>query len=356
MIRGARRGEGRTRIDRVAVARRAARSVLAISPKVARVFFGAPVVVDGNTLDVQTQIMLGLLARLPQRPYSEGTALDARKQFDAIMRLADAIAAPAPRVVDRFYSSGGTKRRLRLVYPDLDDRPRPAIVYFHGGGYVVGSIDTVDPACHRMAKRTGAIVVNVDYRLGPETKLPGAPEDCLAAFLWVVEHAAELGIDPGRVAVAGDSAGGGLSAVVCQLARDAGGPMPAFQMLIYPVTDTRITPSRERFREGYLLDLATIDWFLEQYVDPGMEGDFRVAPLRRPDLSGLPPAHVVTAGFDPLRDEGEAYAQRLRDAGNRVTYVCERGLIHGFATLDLLDEGNAAFGRICDVLRRELFA
>ncbi len=339
---------------RVENTRRAARRILRMPRLAARLVFGAPTKLDGLELDAQTHVLLALLARMPNTPFHEGTPKEARRQFHGTMQLADALTESAPRVVDRFFDGPACKLRVRIVYPDLDPRPKPAVLYFHGGGYVVGSIDTVDPTCHRIARATGAVVINVEYRLAPETRMPGAAEDCLAAFRWAHANAASLGIDPTRIAVAGDSAGGGLSAVVCQLARDGGGPMPVFQLLIYPVTDTRMTRSRELFKAGFLLDVPTIDWFLAQYAEPGREGDFRCAPLRRPDLSGLPPAHVVTAGFDPLRDEGEAYAERLREAGNRVTQVRESGMIHGFATMDLLDEGMRAFARMCEVLRVEL--
>lgn len=343
-------------VGQIEAMRRAARRAITLPRFASRVLFGAPTELDGNTLDAQTHALLALFAKLPQRPFYNGTPEQARRSFASMMLLSDKLERPAPRVIDRFYESAGHKQRVRVIYPDTDPRPKPAVVYFHGGGYVVGSVDTVDPACHRIAFATGAIVVNVDYRLAPDHKMPCAAEDCFEAFKWVVAHAEELGIDATRIAVAGDSAGGGLSAVLCQLARDAGGPMPAFQLLIYPVTDTRMTRSRELFREGFLLDLPTMDWFIGHYAPPERHGDFRCAPLRRPDLSGLPPAHVITAGFDPLRDEGEAYAKRLREAGNRVTHVCEKSLIHGFVTMDLVDEGNRAFARMCEVLRRELFA
>ncbi len=202
--------------------------------------------------------------------------------------------------------------------------PHPALVYFHGGGFVICSLETHDHTCRALARASGCNVVSVDYRLAPEAKFPAAPEDCYAAVAWVADHAASLGIDPSRVAVGGDSAGGNLAAVVTQMARERGGPPLRFQLLVYPVTDHAFeTASYHANAEGYMLTRKTMIWFWEQYLARPEQGREALAsPLRAEKLDGLPPAFVITDEFDPLRDEGEAYADRLREAV--VPTVCRR--------------------------------
>jgi acetyl esterase len=209
---------------------------------------------------------------------------------------------------------------------------QPIVVYFHGGGFVIGSLSSHDPLCRVLAGRIPAIVVAVDYRLAPEHPFPAAAEDAYAAMRWVADHARELGGDPARIAVAGDSAGGNLSAVVSLLARERGGPTLAHQMLIYPVTDFSFeTRSHIDNAEGYLLTRPLMQWFLGHYFSgPTPRSDPRFAVLRVADLSGVPPATVLTAEFDPLRDEGESYGARLRAAGVPVTVMRYDGMIHGF--------------------------
>jgi acetyl esterase len=219
--------------------------------------------------------------------------------------------------------------------PGMGLENRPLIVYYHGGGWTIGDLDTCDSVCRFLAVNTPAAVLSVGYRLAPEDPFPAAVEDAFAAYRWAAVDNTRLGVDPARIAVAGDSAGGNLAAVVSLLARDEEGPSPAMQALIYPVTDAVGGQlSRDTFAEGFLLTKADMDWFERHYLPADVDrGDPRVSVLRAGDLGGLPPAYVVTAGFDPLRDEGETYAQRMLDADVQVVLRRHPGLIHGFANM-----------------------
>ncbi|HEX7095070.1 MAG TPA: alpha/beta hydrolase, partial [Acidimicrobiales bacterium] len=212
---------------------------------------------------------------------------------------------------------------------------RGTYVHFHGGAMIMGSPRMNDVANAGLCERHRITVISVDYRLAPEHRFPAAPEDCYAATTWVAANAASFGGDPSRLAVAGDSAGGNLAAVVALMARDRGGPDLAFQLLIYPCTDVAPGeyPSQRENASGYFLTAESMRWFYEQYVDEADRHHPYAAPMRAADLSGLPPAHVITAEFDPLRDEGEAYAERLRQAGVRVEAVRYDGQIHGFFSM-----------------------
>jgi len=233
----------------------------------------------------------------------------------------------------------------------------PGIVYFHGGGWVIGDLDTHDVQCRQLTAEAGITVVAVDYRLAPEHKFPAAVDDAWAATRWVAAHGSELGLDARRLAVAGDSAGGNLAAVVALLAREAGAPAIALQVLVYPVTDVSAESQSYRdFAEGYLLTRESMRWFTNHYLKSASDADdWRASPLRAQSLAGLPPALVVTAGFDPLRDEGAAYAARLTDAGVRVDYVSYGGMIHGFMPMGrLIDTGNRAISHVAASLRQAL--
>ena len=233
----------------------------------------------------------------------------------------------------------------------------PGLVYFHGGGWVIGDLDTHDALCRQLTAEAGITVVNVDYRLAPEHKFPAAADDAWAATRWTVAHASELGVDAGRLAVGGDSAGGNLAAVVALQARDAGAPAIKLQVLVYPVTDVSAeTRSYHDFAEGYMLTRESMRWFTAHYLAAGGQAtDWRVSPLRASSHTGLPPALVVTAGFDPLRDEGAAYAAKLQQAGVLVDYVCYGGMIHGFAGMGkLIETGNRAVSHVAATLRQTL--
>lgn len=255
------------------------------------------------------------------------------------------LPGPAGAVPGRVYTPGGVAK------------PAPGIVFFHGGGWVVGDLDTHDHLCRALANGAGAVVVSVAYRLAPEAPYPAAVEDCYAATCWVAEHGAEIGVDGTRIAVAGESAGGNLAAVVALMARDRGAPRLRHQVLLCPVADCDFdTESYRDNAEGYLLTRESMRWFWGHYVpDEARRRDAHVSPLRAETLAGLVPATVVTAEFDPLRDEGEAYAARLREAGVPATCTRHDGQIHGFVgLLRVFDQGRAAADRIAAVLRDAL--
>ncbi len=241
------------------------------------------------------------------------------------------------------------------------------LVYFHGGGWVIGDLDTHDTLCRQLANGAACAVVAVDYRMGPEHRFPAAVDDCVAATRWVRREAARLGLDASRMAVGGDSAGGNLAAVVAIAERDAldvdvhagvdASNLPLkFQLLIYPATDMRRgQASHTTNGQGYLLTRDTISYFHDHYIaDPADDLDWRASPLLHPDLSKLPPALVLTAGYDPLRDEGLQYAQRLSEAGNRATLIQFERQIHGFVPMGkVLDEANTAVLMCAAALRQE---
>jgi acetyl esterase/lipase len=310
-------------------------------------------------LDPQAQAVIELVARAGRPAYHTLSPKDARQLFletrpastptpPQIGAVRNLVAETAQGAIPlRVYRPAGVPDSTRL----------PAYVYFHGGGWVIGDLETHDVLCRQLTAAAGAGVISVDYRLAPEHKFPAAADDAWAATGWIVAHAAELGLDADRVAVGGDSAGGNLAAVVALMARDAGGPAIRQQVLIYPVTDVmRETRSYADFAEGYMLTRDSMRWFIAHYLRSGHDArDWRVSPLRASSLAGLPPALIVTAGFDPLRDEGEMYGGRLRDAGVMVDYVCYGGMIHGFAGMGkLIDTAHRAVSLIGDTLRQSL--
>ena len=256
------------------------------------------------------------------------------------------------RVENRTLGSG---LRVRVYTAAATDKPLPALMYFHGGGWVLGDLDTHDALCRRLADEASCVVVAVDYRRAPEHKFPAALDDCFAATEFVVENAEAFGVDRDRVIVAGDSSGGNLAAAVALRAREQGGPALTAQVLIYPVLDHRFdTPSYTQFAEGYGLTRSAMVWFWEQYLGTAGDGAIEFAsPLRAGDLRGLPPAHVITAGYDVLRDEGERFAARLREAGVTTTTRRYDGMIHGFVHFcGLFDTGRQAVSDVAKVLRQ----
>jgi acetyl esterase len=341
----------------VSVERAAARGFLALPPPILRRIVGperrSP---DGLTLDLQLEALLWLIAVTRVPPMSGGDVAVARAGLDRGGPTLD-LVTPEVGAYDRTVPGAAGPRRARVyVPPSAPASNAPGLVYFHGGGWVVGSIESHDGLCRALAQRAGAVVVAVDYRLAPEHPFPAAPEDAIAATRWILENAALLGIDAARVAVGGDSAGGNLSAVVAIALRDEA-RRPAFQLLIYPATDmTRALPSHALFRDSYFLSRAAGDWYLGHYLpDPADAKKPLASPLFVEDLSRLPPALVVTAGFDPLRDEGKAYADRLREAGVRAELVCLEGQMHGFLMLgSALRDAARTVDLIADRLRGAL--
>ena len=254
------------------------------------------------------------------------------------------IPGPAGDIPARLYSDAG------------DGAAPPILAYFHGGGWVQGDLETHDGLCARLAQWSGAMVVAFDYRLAPEHPYPAAVEDCLAGYIWLRQHGAELGGDPSRVAVAGDSAGGNLSAVVCQQAPRAEAELPSFQVLIYPGTDfTMGTASHSELEDAPVIPRDRIEWYMQQYVPRDSDlKDPRLSPYFAADLEGQPPALIISGGFDPLRDEARAYADKLTAFGCDVVYHEYPGQIHAFVSLTkAIPQGRAATREIADYMRRQ---
>jgi acetyl esterase/lipase len=283
-------------------------------------------------LDPAAKRLLDMLAAAGVADLATMTPQKMRDGFRRLAQSVDLKGVPVGKIENGELPGPASALPFRLYRPQQSVAgPLPALVFFHGGGCVFGDLDTHDGLCRTLAAESGCAVVAVDYRRAPEQKFPAAVEDSYAATAWVAEHAATLGLDADRIAVGGDSAGGGLAAVVGQMAVSRG-PRLALQVLLCPVMNLRAdTPSRRELAQGYFLDEATIDWMLQHYCDPDQDiDDPRLSPLRAPRFSGLPPAHVHTAEFDPLRDEGAAYAEQLRRAGIAAHYTCHTGMIHYF--------------------------
>ncbi len=320
-----------------------ARALAALPPKVQVRVSGKPAVhIDGQTLAPGMQLTLALRERRNEPPLESVSPAEARR---ARRRLAK-IATGRPQAVGSVRDleiDADTPLRARHYAPEERGGPHPLLVFFHGGGFVFGDLDTHDGVCRLLCRHAGAHVLAIDYRLAPEHPFPAAVEDARAALRWAFANATELGADERRIGVGGDSAGGNLAAVVSQLAARDGGPAPVLQLLIYPATQVGGRGrSRELFGEGFLLTNAAIDWFDAHYLGTAgaQASDPRASPLLAEDLSGLAPAFVVTAGFDPLRDEGEAYAEALRGAGTPATLRRFPGFIHAFI-------GAAGVSRAC---------
>lgn len=286
-------------------------------------------------LDPQARKQLEIVSQMPDISGMEPQAV---RELIAQFPAPQVELEPLASVEDRMIAVGRESEIRIRVYTPAGDAVLPLFVYYHGGGWVLGSIEATDATCRMIANRTGHIVVSVDYRLAPEHKFPIPVEDAYAALIWVHRHAASLGGDPSRIVVSGDSAGGNLAAAASLLARDRGGPTLLAQVLIYPVTSLGYdTGSYAEFEKGFGLDRERMIWFGNHYIrDEADKRNPYVAPLTAADLRQLPFAYVVTAEYDVLRDEGLAYAEKLKEAGVPVVYTCEQGLIHGYFTNMLL--------------------
>ena len=310
-------------------------------------------------VDPQTAGLLQLIANSGMPGVHELSPVEARKWY--LERRFFSQPEPPEVAEARDLDAEGPAGPVPLrLYRPLGSQPGtvlPALIYVHGGGFVIGNRDTHDVLCRQLANASGCAVVSVDYRLAPEAPFPAAVEDSMAATRWIHANAASLGVDPGRLAIGGDSAGGNLAAVVSILARDAGGPPLRCQLLIYPGVDLESDrPSHAANGQGYMLTRNSIDYFHNHYIqDRAHHADWRASPMLCENLANLPPALVLTAGFDPLRDDGLAYAQRLSEAGNRVSYICFDRQIHGFITMGrVIDEANTAVHICADAVRRAL--
>jgi acetyl esterase len=280
-----------------------------------------------------------------------------RQQLRTMVTLMDEPAPPLPRIEDVRLPGPAGEIPARVYAPGAERAIRPAVAYFHGGGWVQGDLETHHGLCARLAKHAGVVVVAVDYRLAPENKFPAAVEDCVAVYRWLRAHGRDLGADTARVAVAGDSAGGNLSAVVSQLAGSGGVPVPTCQVLIYPAVDFSLeTDSHRDLAEGHVIPRDRILWYSEQYLrGEADKADVRASPLRARSLAGQPPAMIVTAGFDPLRDEGQAYGDRLRAAGVDVVQREYPGQIHAFVSLTkAIPQGLTCTLEVAEYLRQRL--
>jgi acetyl esterase/lipase len=335
-----------------------ARTVCGLPPWAQRRLFGAPPRIDGQTLAIETHTLLKL-AELSggENLYAGRSPAQAR----ALALRHALLAAPHPPIpmarVEALEApgvAGPIPARLYVPQGLQTDPAPPLLVYYHGGGWVFGDLDSHDGTCRFLAAEAGIAVLSVAYRLAPEHPFPAPLEDAWAGFAWAAASAASLGFDPERIAVGGDSAGANMAAVICLLARSGGGAMPAMQLLIYPPTnadgDTR---SRKLFSRGFVLTKADMDALDAAYLPPGIDrSDPRFSVLRAPDLRALPPAYVATAGFDPLRDEGEAFALRLREAGVHVALRRHSSLVHTFANQIGISRGaRAAMLEVAGALR-----
>jgi len=312
--------------------------------------------IDPNkaNLDPQAKALLDFIAQAGRIPYSEITPPQARAQYVELCRRTRKPGEWAVDARDITLPGPGGALRARLYRPRAAGAGLlPALLYFHGGGWCIGDIDTHDPACRQLAQEADSAVLSLDYRLAPEHRFPAAVEDCVAVIQFAAREGASLGLDPARLAVGGDSAGGNLAAVAALAARNAGIALKG-QVLIYPATDfVGGTASHEDYAEGFLLTRDAVAWFSGNYVDPAQHRDWRASPLRAPDLARLPPALVIVGECDVLRDESRAYAAALRRAGNEASFHLYPGMIHGFFTMGgIIAAADRAIAQVADFLQR----
>jgi acetyl esterase len=308
-------------------------------------------------LHPQMKAILDQAAASGAKPFHSMTPVEARQGITALLEPFNSAPEKVAKSEKRSIPGPGGEIPVQVYTPE-GKAPFPVLVYFHGGGWTIGTIDSWDSFCRSLSNASGCVTVSVDYRLAPEHKFPAGPEDCYAATDWVAKNAASIGGDPARVAVGGDSAGGNLAAVVPLMARDRGGPKLAFQLLIYPATDAGLeTPSQQQFQDdGYILSKKDMVWFWGHYLNGDKDKTNPYAsPAEASSLRGLPPALVVTAGFDPLRDEGETYAARLQEAGVKTECIRYEGVTHGFVLMAaVLDEARKSIADMGAALKAAL--
>ena len=309
------------------------------------------------TLDPQVSYVLGLVANSPYPEFHTLSPEDARDIFEDTAPALNIRAEDVYRTEDRWIDGveGDIPIRIYTPHQPTAGEKIPILVFYHGGGFVIGSLDSYDSLCRALANRADCIVVSVEYRLAPEHKFPAAVDDALEAYQWVCDHGHELDGDVTRLAIAGDSAGGNVAAVTAHGIRDEGDTAPLLQVLIYPVLDgTPERPSHHEFAEGMLLTRGNILWFYAHYMNqPEDVLDPRFSPILAEDLTGLAPTLLIVAGHDPLRDEGIAYAERLKSAGIKVDLSNYEGMVHGFLSFaDAVDQGKKAIEEVADALRK----
>ncbi|MSQ25790.1 MAG: alpha/beta hydrolase [Dehalococcoidia bacterium] len=304
-------------------------------------------------LDPQAKAALDALAAINQAPYETMSPEQARALSEARPKPR---GPELPSVRDLQAKGPAGDLHMRVFTPE-GTGPLPALVWFHGGGWVIGSVAGSDGQTRTLAKETGCVVVSVEYRLAPEAKFPGPVEDCYAATAWVAANSQALGVDARRIAVGGDSAGGNLAAAAALMARDRGGPSLRHQLLVYPVIERNFaTQSYRENGSGYLLSRSMMEWFWDHYMRTPSDAEHPyLAPIRAASLHGLPPATVITAEFDPLRDEGEMYARALQAAGVPTTCTRYPGMIHGFFGMyHIMDQGKKAMADAGAALRKAM--
>jgi acetyl esterase len=338
------------------VERAAARAFIKLPAPLLRALTGSPRrSPEGFELDREIQSLVWLMELRNGKDMHSRGLRTSRRLMD---HNGPMLSRPTPGVTteDRTAPGAAGARRVRVYRPAAAGSAAPGLVWFHGGGFVLGSIESHDGICRGLAAESGVVIVSVDYRLAPEHRFPAAVEDAVAVTRSVCDGAASYGVDPRRIAVGGDSAGGNLAAVTAQTLRGSS-PAIAFQLLVYPCTDfTRTMPSHAHFADRYVLTKSTMDWFLENYL-PGPQAiqDPRASCLFAKDVGGLPPALVITAGFDPLRDEGTAYADKMRAAGVPVEHVNVESMVHGFFNMaGSLREPTRVLGLAADRLKAAL--
>lgn len=309
-------------------------------------------------LDPVIQALFQQMPQLAHYPMWEKTPEQARLEFIALSQFADSKAAPIGKIEQIEAPGPAGPIPLRIYTPvAAGSAALPALIFFHGGGFVIGDLDCYEGLCRSLTNESNCRVISADYRLAPEHRFPAAVEDCFAVAKWIEEQAPDLGVDPNRLAIAGDSAGANLAAVTCLLAKqNKGTPRFAFQLLIYPVMGFGPENSTRPFGTGYLLENRTIEWFRDHYLPKDFDrNDPRLSPLAADDLSGLPPAYIVTAGFDPLRDEAIAYAEKLKQAGVKVSHMDYPTMIHGFFSMQaLIPLSSEAIGAAAHAVRDAL--